>query len=287
MASYPGHPKIEKYNWFNNDVYVYSFDDLIEVIKDYSDIHMHLPEYYVEQFYDSLTNKVREKIKKAKTHINIMNQNIECMPEPKVIQRLYSIADSVTMTNAHERYTTNEYRELYGVPVHLLASWYDQEPIKLIPYEKKLDKMIVSPDPHPAKEHILKYIKENIPSIELIIIKNVKYEDFKQLEKESKWSMSFGEGLDGYFAGPVLRGGVGFAVYNELFFTPAYKDLPTVFTSFDHFANDIVNFIKNNDNKIAYEKVNSVLFDIIDKQFNHRDYVNNIELYYSQRYTFS
>ncbi|RPD46903.1 hypothetical protein DNI29_12130 [Hymenobacter sediminis] len=287
MASYPGYPKIEKYTWFNNDVYVYSFDSILGSIKG-GRLLLHIPEYYVEEFvYKFLYNKKSALTNFDIVNINIMNQNIEYMPKVESVQLLAEFADELTLTNAHEKYTTPELRSKYGIPVHLLASWYDQEPIEIFPYEGKKNKVIVSPDNHPDKAHILEMIKAEFPELDLIVIKNMRYDDFKALEKEAKWGISFGEGLDGYFAGLVLRGGIGFAVYNENFFTQEYKELPTVAKSYSEFGDIIVRFIKENDKKDSYENVNKHMYSIISNQFNYNDYVNNIKKYYNRTYTIS
>jgi hypothetical protein len=52
-----------------------------------------------------------------------------------------------------------------------------------------------------------------------------------RLARRAKWSLTFGEGLDGYFAEPVWSGGVAFAVFNDRFFTPAFAELETIYPS--------------------------------------------------------
>jgi hypothetical protein len=286
MSSYPGQPKIENYTWFNNDVYIYSFDEIVK-LHNVNSMLIHVPEYYVEQLVDNIESNDGKYFKYiSNMSINIMNQNIEYMPKQSVVNKLKKYFSKLTITNAHQKYTTIENRALYNAPMHLLASWYDQEPIAVLPYESKRDKVIVSPDQHSQKSFVLKLIKDNFPNLELIVINNFRYDDFKQLEKEAKWGISFGEGLDGYFAGLVLRGGIGFAVYNEEFFTKDYKVLPTVSDSYTVFGDDIVKFIKENDAKESYESNNRLMFDIINAQFNYEDYINNVKMYYEGSYTF-
>jgi hypothetical protein len=50
----------------------------------------------------------------------------------------------------------------------------------------------------------------------------------KRCVSPAKWSLTFGEGLDGYFAATIFSGGNSLAVFNERFFTPAFATMQTV-----------------------------------------------------------
>ena len=47
--------------------------------------------------------------------------------------------------------------------------------------------MIVSPDHHEAKAHVLKVIGEQLPALQIRIISNLTHEEFKVLIEKAKW----------------------------------------------------------------------------------------------------
>ena len=74
---------------------------------------LHIPEYYADDFYNDLTEKDIEFLKSIKKlHINIMNQNIELMPEPEKLKDLYKLTNNITQTIAHDRYATQEEQQI-------------------------------------------------------------------------------------------------------------------------------------------------------------------------------
>ena len=58
--------------------------------------------------------------------------------------------------------------------------------------------MIVSPDFHTKKAEILRLIAGHFPQLQIQIIKNLTYEEYKKVISRAKWAITFG-GLDGYF----------------------------------------------------------------------------------------
>ena len=92
--------------------------------------------------------------------------------------------------------------------------------------------MVVSPDPHPAKEAVMDLLN-SVTGLRIQVIQNLTYEQYKELISRARWSLTFGEGLDGYFIEPVFSGSVSFAVYNEEFFTQDFKPLSTVYSSYE------------------------------------------------------
>ncbi|QJX47552.1 hypothetical protein HMJ29_11620 [Hymenobacter taeanensis] len=286
MMSYPNSAKISKYTWFDNNVSIYPFDLLIKKRYQGIELIIHLPEYYVGEFFDLLScDQIKTLSDFKNVHFNILNQNIEMMPDKIVIDRLRVISNRITSTTAHDSYTNAYFRDYYGLPIHKLSSWFDKEKVLVLPYELKEDILIVSPDSHPLKQYILNYIAQKIPKLKFVIIRDMRYEDYKLLESKAKWSISFGEGLDGYIVGPTLRGGIGFAVYNKEFFTEEFLNLPNIFDNFDTLAQNVVSFIENNDTKLLYENVRLSAYEIIDSKFNYHDFKNNVKLFYEEKYT--
>jgi len=106
-----------------------------------------------------------------------------------------------------------------GVPLHRLSCCIGSEDYLVSRYQEKQALLIVSPDPRPLREHVLDRIAQACPALTIRVIENLPYDDYRKLAGSAKWSLTFGEGLDGYFIEPVLSGGVSFAVFNDRHFT--------------------------------------------------------------------
>ena len=92
------------------------------------------------------------------------------------------------------------------------------------------------------------------------------------------FSISFGEGFDGYVAQPIYQGGLGLTVYNEDFFpSKKYKDYPVFFESSKAMQNEICEkilyFSKHPD---AYKKLNRKIVEEFNKLYNYDEYVEQI-----------
>ena len=207
------------------------------------------------------------------------------MPAPEVIDQLRQLTTHITITTAHSSYTTPALRQLYDAPTHLLTAWFEQQEIKTLPYGDKENIMIVSPDEHPDKGKILTAIRKAFPQLKLIIIENMKYDNFKLLEAKAKWSISFGEGFDGYTIFPVLKGGVSFTVYNEDFFLPKYQVVPTFYSSYEVLYQNIVADMQRLDNALAYEAYNSEVRALCQQDHSYEKYLRRVEEFYQEAYT--
>ncbi len=250
---------------------------------------IHVPEYIVPNLFEYLDTKDISWLKSLKNvHINILNQNIELMPPVDIIHRLKEFSAFLTCTTAHENYSTKKEQQRLGIPMHKLSVDSAKGGFYFKPYEHKENIMAVSPDFHPMKQEILKKIKKEIPGLKLKIIRNMTFEEYKKLIVRAKWSITFGEGLDGYFSEPVFSGSVSFAVFNTKFFTPDFQDIETVYDSFEDLLQNICSDIKRIDNnKETYEKINKQTKTLIYKYYKQNEYLDNLKNFYLEKYTFS
>lgn len=286
LGTYPNKLTSLRYRWFHNDGQLISFNLILEAIEARQAVCLHLLEYYVPHFIRELTPEQKSRLQAIKDlHINVMNQNIELMPAPEVINQLRQLTPNITITTAHSSYTTPALRQRYAAPTHLLTAWFEQQEIKPVPYAGKENIMLVSPDEQPDKQKILDKIREAFPALRLIIIKNMKYDDFKVLEAKAKWSISFGEGFDGYTVFPVLKGGVSFTVYNEDFFLPKYQAVPTFYPSYAALFENIVADMQRLDNAPAYEAYNSEVRALCQQDYSYEKYLQRVEAFYQAAYT--
>lgn len=286
LGTYPNKVTSLRYRWFRNDGQLIRFNLILDAIQPQQTVCLHLLEYYVPYFLRELTAKQISKLHALKNlHINVMNQNIQLMPAPEVIQQLRQLTPHLTITTAHSSYTTPALRQLYDAPTHLLSAWFEQQEIEKVPYQGKENIMMVSPDAHPDKAKILARIRQAFPALQLIVIQNMKYDDFKVLEAKAKWSISFGEGFDGYTIFPVLKGGVSFTVYNEDFFLPKYRVVPTFYSSYEALYEHIVADMQRLDHAPAYEAYNEEVAALCRPDHSYEKYVQRVEAFYRQAYT--
>ena len=275
-----------KHETFLNKTPVFRFGQIPFFFRQTEEVTLHIPEFMVTSFLSSL---VRDDVnwlrRKKEVHINIMNQNISLMPPRETIESLKSMARLTTITTAHQKYCTGEFRELYGVPIHKLSVWISPEKYLYKKWHQKEDLMVVSPDPHPAREKIFEHLQK-VRGLKIQVIQNLTYEAYKELISKAKWSLTFGEGLDGYFIEPVFSGAVSFAVYNEEFFTPDFKSLPTVYPSYDELLENICMQISELNDGEKFEAYNKQQFDLCAKYYSHDTYRDNIRKFYQGLYTF-
>ena len=150
----------------------------------------------------------------------------------------------------------------------------------------KMPLLIVSPDQHPLRETVLRKISEALPELTITIIQNLPYRKYRELVQRAKWSLTFGEGLDGYFAEQVFSGGIGFAVFNPRFFTPEFSTLENVYPSWEALIQQIVSDIHRLDEPVAYHKCwsrsNELLMNLYDTERTRE----NLRQFYRGNYTF-
>jgi len=215
-----------------------------------------------------------------------MNQNIQLMPSPKFVDELKSIATLVTITTAHQQYCNQSYRDKYSVPLHKFSVWISPEKYYFKKYDDKENLVIVSPDDHPMREKVISKLN-SINGLKVQIIQNLTYEQYKETISKAKWAITFGEGLDGYIIEPIFSGAIGFAVYNEQFFTPDFAELKTIYSSFDVLIEKVEGDIKTLNKENNYTSYQKQQFNLCKQYYNHQEYKNNIGAFYREEYTFA
>lgn len=246
------------FNGFNNDVVVYALEDVLKNCCTECRVIFQIPEYSVSRFFDHIGWK-RMKVMKSKyrLHINVLNQNIQSMPGRDLLSRIKKIFPELTCTAGHPDWASAKEKARLDVPIYFVPTWYYPDDAPWQSYDTKKNIMIVSPDYNPNTGRILDVIRNAFPYVDIRIIKNLKYEEYLEIERAAKWSITFGEGLDGYFYGPVLRGGVSFAVRNNTFDVDGLESVLTIYPDYDSMAKNIVNDMNNLNSKSAYEAFNN------------------------------
>ena len=286
-----------KYKTFENDLIVFNFEEITKFLSNLEYLELQIPEIFIPFFeHKNLNFSIFFEwiLKIDKIKINVLNQNDTLMPSKEILSNLYEITDDLTMTVAHKNYSTLERRNYYGVPLQLLTPWISVKPYHFNDYKNKKNIIILSPDEIDNKlyntninrQTIVNFLKVNLPNYQVITIQNLKYEEYKLLISNAKFAMTFGEGLDGYFAEPIFSGSISFAVYNDVFFPKNFKNLKTVYSTFNILLEKMIDDIKFLDNLENYKNYNSEQLILIDKLYGKHIFKSDIKNYYLENYTF-
>src|SRR6516225_9167777 len=283
-STYPNAPTLQRYTAFPNSMDIFSFTEVITHFKSVDHAILHIPEYFCKDFPSQLSPTERLYLDTIpRLQVNIMLQNVDqCKPDD--IEPLRTLTDEITCTTAHDRYSTQEQSTRFGIPLHKLSIFVDGYEQRR--WAEKQDIMVLSPDQHPLRNRVIDTVKKGLPSLELITVENMPYESYRSLIAKAKWSLTFGEGLDGYFAEMAWTGGIPFAVYNDRFFMPQFNELPTVYSTWDELQTWIVGDILKLDHEEVYDAAGEPIRKVLNELYNCEKYRENIRLFYHEQYSF-
>lgn len=284
----------KKYTYAKNDKFlnnesIYRFSQIVDNAKNLEEMILHIPEYYADDFYNDLTERDIEYLKSIKNlHINIMNQNIELMPEPEKLRDLYKLTNNITQTLAHDRYATQEVCDKWQIPTHLFSVNIDLGKYKSYSFEEKEEIIVLSPDCNENKEKIVKKLEKELPDWKLITVNNMTFTEYMDLISRAFFTITFGEGMDGYFGQPQYVNSVGFAVYNDEFFpNNNWKNFENVYASYDEMYENIVADVKKySQNKEKYEKIIKNFINENSKLYQISKFYDNLKRFYKKEYDF-
>ena len=286
LCAVPGDdPLFFKYSWFKNRNYLLDLNSVLMNCADLDYLLLHIPEYAVNQVLDWLNWASAAYLRNVRqVHLNILLQNTECLRGQNVSElRRFG---TVTCTTAHEAYTNSATRDALGVSVHRLGVCSGPELFSRSSYQEKEPLLVVSNDPHPMKEQVLKRIAEACPHLKIQVIQDLSYEAYRKLIRHAKWSLTFGEGLDGYFAEEVWSGGVAFAVFNDRYFTPAFARLETVYPTWEVLLDRMPADLHRLDEPVAYERCWREPYDLLNDLYSTDRFRENLRRFYRAEYTF-
>lgn len=264
---------------FPNAEDVFRLEQIVRC-EQVKDLYLHIPEYVAPTFIENLNVDTLNFLKNIETlHINFLNQNFELMPESHEFENLRELTTNLTQSVAHHSYFKQELTDKYNLPTLLLPAYTDLSAYNSSTFENKDNLIIYSLDDAPHKEEVLKKIQEELPEYELIEIRGITFDQYMDLATRCKFSISFGEGFDGYVAQPIYQGGIGMTVYNEEYFpSEDFLQYDNFFSDEDHMIESIVSTIKtlSSDPK-AYEELNKKLVAEWDKLYSFDEYVAQIK----------
>ena len=284
ICTIPGEPPLLQYTWFKNRNYLLDFEELLNRCRSLDFLQIHIPEYAVNQVSDWLSSHSRLLRNIREVHFNVLVQHIDIM-RGQSLERLARFG-KVTCTTAHEAYSNAETRAALGVSLHRLSCCNGPENYTIVDYRDKQPLLMVGHDAHPWKEKVLSVIRAALPELQIQVIQRLTFEQYLDVARRAKWSLTFGEGLDSYFSDPVFSGGVSFAVFNDRFFTPEFAKLETVYPSWEVLIEKIAVDIRRLDEPVAYKRCSQQAWDILNDLYSVARFRENLRAFYRGDYTF-
>lgn len=289
LITFPGELTYSKNTLFENNEKVYRWSQLVENAKNIEKLILHIPEFYSHKFYGDLSKQDRLFLQATpKLQINILNQNILLMPPPAQIQSLYNITPTLTQTTAHERYATQEVCDKWNIPTHLLSVHLNTPTYASRAFTNKEKTIAVSPDHNPFKERILATLRESLPDFQIITIHGLSFNEYMDFVSKAFCTITFGEGMDGYFLQPPVVGSVSFAVYNSEFFpNENWKELENIYASYEEMEQCIVSdIIALLSDEIRYERIVSNVREKTREVYSEDNHNKRLENFYQENYDF-
>lgn len=287
ISTYPGNITYAKNDFFNNTENIYRWDLITNKASNVENMILHIPECYANHFYSELGKKDIAFLKKIKNlHINIMNQNIQYMAEPDELNALYKLTNNITQTIAHNRYATQEVCNKWQIPTHLFSVNIDISKYKAYPFDEKEKIILLSPDENKDKEQIISKLRLELPDFQLITIQNMTFDEYMDAIAKAYFTVTFGEGIDGYFLQPTYVDSVGLAVYNDEFFPDeSWQELDCVFKSYEDMEEKIVDTINQlYKSKDDYTKMYKAVVEKTNKIYTNKGFDNNLIEFYEGKY---
>lgn len=290
MSTVPNTQNIfSAYSYYPNDEQIWRFDQIVKNAKNCKHLILHIPEYYVPIFCKVLNEKEKKFLKELQNlHINILNQNIWLMPEPKDIQGLFELSKNITQTLAFDKNANQEVCDKWGIPSHLFSTNIDISRFKSYDFEEKQKIIVLSPDKNPYRKNIVDKLEKELPQWSLVVVENMKFTDYMDLISRAFFTITFGEGFDGYFMQPHYVNSVGFAVYNEEFFpSKEWLKFENVYESYEDMEDKIVGDIKKlSQNKTQYNELIATNLKEHKKLYQENKFEDNLARFYEGKYDF-
>ena len=203
----------------------------------------------------------------------------------KNVDRLASFG-TLTCSTAHEAYSTQQTRDRFAVPLHRMSVYISPEQYRRTGYEAKENILVVSQDAHPLREEVLRRIKARHPHLRVQVVKDLTYTAYKRLISRAKWTLTFGEGLDGYFIEPIFSGGIAFTVFNERFFTPEFESVKVIYHSWEELMSRLPGDIDKLDNPVEYTTAWKQPYELLCQTYNSEIYRKNLRRFYRGEYSY-
>ena len=114
------------------------------------------------------------------------------------------------------------------------------------------------------------------------------FTEYMDLISRAFFTITFGEGMDGYFTQPQYVNSMGFAVYNDDFFpSNKWQNLKNIYLSYDEMYENIVSDIKRySRNKKEYVEIVTKLFNTHSDMYQRSKFKDNLKNFYIKKYDY-
>jgi hypothetical protein len=269
---------LRRYTKFDNDELILPLRSILEKLKPGSDVLVHVPEGYLDTFLVKNISRLRRA--DLRWSFNILLQNIDQLPSRTSVAALQALGP-VTATVAHAAYANADTAARLGCPVHMLSTWICPEEFERIPLHDKDRLIIVSPDAHVQKSAILGKIAEALPDHQIIEIRKMTYRRYRSLIRRTKFTFTFGEGLDGYFIESIFSGAIGLAIFNNRFFTDDYAHLDGIFPDSQSALQSVSGFLTLANEPARFGKIADTQFNKLAGKYVRSEYLHNLKTFYA------
>jgi len=271
---------------FRNSEDVFRFAQITRC-RNAKTIYLHIPEYMTSSFVSRLDDRTYNYLRsRERLYINILNQKIDIMPDKEAFADLRALATELTQSVAHHAYFGQKFAAYYDTPMLLLPAYTDLSEYKSIPFEEKDKLIIYSPDDSDYRGAVLDALAKDLPEYTLCEIRGITFDQYMDLATRCRFSITFGEGFDGYLAQPVHQGGISFAVYNDEFFpSRELASFYNIFSSGASMVSDIVGRIRTLErDPNLYRLTNLAMIKVYDKLYSKDEYMKRIEMLINRQF---
>jgi hypothetical protein len=264
---------------FRNSEDVFRFEQ-VRRCREAEEVYILIPEYATPNFVGNINSGLAAYLRsRNRLHINILNQKQDIMPEREEFSDLFSLTPNVTMSVAHHGYFGQAFADRYGLPMLLLPAYTDLSEYEASDFIEKEPLIIYSPDQSDYKKDVLSIIATELPEYQLQEIRGHSFDQYMDLATRCRFSITFGEGFDGYLAQPIYQGGIGFAVYNDEFYPSAeLLECVNIFEDASSMLQNIVPRLKLlESDPTLYRQTNQRMMDVYNRLYSRQDYLLRAE----------
>jgi|GEM_PF-1270324 len=279
VCTCPGDPPLLRYTKFANSRTLLDFKAVLDRLAPGKEVLVHIPELYVPQF--AAVGLPLIEGRDLRWRFNIMLQNIDMIPSRDVVEKVRE-RGTVTVTTAHEAYATMDTATQLGCAIHHLSAWPSPTAFERRPFSERENIVVISPDPHERKEEIFGELVARLPEFQFVTVWKMTYTAYRELIAKAKFSLTFGEGHDGYFSEIIQGGGIGSAVYNERFFTDDFASLPFVYPSWDALLQHFPDDVRAANTAEEFARQNGIAYSVLSKESSLERFQENLRSYYEK-----
>lgn len=274
-------PGLLKYTKFTNFVDLHSFFMVLRSYPKGSNFLINIPDIYVDDFVHDYIPAIARCTNNFR--FNVLLQNYNRMPDRSAIRKIQGLGE-VTVTTAHKAYSNRKTEELLSSRVYHLSVWIDPRDYHWLPYDRKESLILLSPDMTRDNNTTRKWVIDNLmrelPGYKFETIQNLTYSEYKEKISRSRFTITFGEGLDGYYIETIFSGGIGCAVFNNDFFTDDFRGAPFLYATWEELVQSFPHDLNVCENSSKYSETCKTLNRLLANHYSSDSFQSNISNFY-------